>query len=452
MNLLNFLRVRTALSGLLLAVASFAAVNAGCAWGRFTKMKNNAPVVRLTPPDSYEGAFGVSLAAAEGEDRAELYVGGAAYARGGLVYSLGGNDDPVTNPTDEAHCPTRDGSDTCGAIERPLGLDRSWSPSRERDRCFISGYGTIAGRQGLWTRCDDTSQFVYPVPSDVRAGLSAAQDRQNPRSLQLAANRGPEQLIVAATKAQRRAWFYAPLTGDPIDIETPTASGEDFGAAVAVMRLATGHVLAVSAPSADEVWLYRVVDGSIEGIGCLRGESSFGRTLASGDVDGDEEQDLVIAASRSVVVHSGAVLGGLPAQALDVNCNGAEIADEGRIASLSCELSSEVSGCGASDFGVSVAVADVDGDGSGEIFVGAPKMAARNVTQAGAVLAYDKTGDFIQAQIISNGKKGNKLGASLVAVRQGARDVIVAGASGSREAYVLYCAAGSDGAGSARCN
>src|SRR5690606_23051861 len=259
--------VRTASSCLLLSIVAVVAVNSGCAWGRFTKMKNNAPVVRLTPPDSYEGAFGRSLAVAEGKDAAELYVGGTEYARGGLVYSLGGSDDPVMNPTDEAHCPTRDGSDTCGAVEGPLGLDRSWSPDNERDFCFISGYGTIAGRQGLFTRCNDTSQFVYPVPSDVRAGLSAAQDRENPRSLQLATTRGPDQLIVAATKAQKRAWFYTPLSGDPVDIETPSAAGEDFGAAVAVMRVSGVHLLAVSAPSAEEVWLYRVEDGAIVGLG-----------------------------------------------------------------------------------------------------------------------------------------------------------------------------------------
>src|SRR5690606_26388777 len=159
----------------------------------------------------------------------------------------------------------------------PLGLDRSWSPSTERELCFISGYGSIEGRPGLWTRCDDGSQFVYSVPADVRAGLSAAQDRQNPRALQLATNRGTPQLIAAATKAQRRAWFYPPLSGDPIDIETPAAAGEDFGAAVAVMRVSGAHLLAVAAPSSEEVWLYRVEDGSIVGLGCLRGENSFGR-------------------------------------------------------------------------------------------------------------------------------------------------------------------------------
>lgn len=424
---------------------------AGCSWNRFTELKEDTPVVRLSPSESYSGSFGVSLAVAENSKRAELYVAGKEYAEGGLVYSLGIDEDPQPNPTDDGHCPGRDGLDRCSAVERPVGLDVGMSNSGEHELCFISGFGTVEGDEGLWTRCDDNFRFVYPVPSDVRAGLARGRDEGPPRALKLAASRGADQLLVAATQAQRRVWFYPPLQNTPLDLMTPTEAGEDFGGAIAVAKVASGHLVAVAAPEAAEVWLYLIEDDAVTELGCLDGPEGFGRELASGEVDGDGQQDFVIAASDEVTVHSGSTLASLDALGSEGSCEALDLGAGAVLAELSCQSTNETSGCGASQFGAALTVADVDGDGAGEVFVGAPRMAVRDVTRAGAVLAYDSGGTFLHVQIVSDPEEKAAFGASLATIGQGGRDIVAVGAEGEDSAYLLYCAGKSDGDGSPRC-
>src|SRR5688572_27685970 len=116
----------------LCGTAAFGAVLlSACSWSRFNKLKDDAPVVRLLPPDSYKGRFPASLSVATLEDRVELYAAGSERATGGLVYSLGDGEDPEPNPTDESQCPGAEGGDFCDSVLRPAGLNQSWTPSGE---------------------------------------------------------------------------------------------------------------------------------------------------------------------------------------------------------------------------------------------------------------------------------------------------------------------------------
>lgn len=437
-------------SFLAVGISLVGVVAVGCSWNRFTELKSDTPVVRLEPAESYSGAFGVSVAVAENSKTVQLYVGGNAYAHGGLVYTLGVDEEPQPNPTDESHCAASQGLDRCSAAAQPVGLNRAVSGSTEHELCFVSGYGTVDGDEGLWTRCDDNYQFTYPVPMDVRAGLDASRGDGPPRNLRLAANRGEDALLVASTSAQRRVWFYEPLGDEPIDIPTPTDAGEDFGAAIAVGKIADGHLVLVAAPSNGEVWLFRIEGDVPTEIGCLGGEEGLGRQLASGEVDGDGAQDFVIAGSGVVTVHSGKEWAELGPSTGGGACADSAI-DEELLTTLSCTSTDDTTGCGASRFGDALAVADTDGDGEGEIFVGAPHMSVRDLSRGGAVLAYDGDGDFLQAQIVSDVEEKDLFGVSLASARQGSRDIVIAGAAGAREVYLLYCAGKSDGKGSSRC-
>lgn len=423
----------------------------GCSWNRFTELKENAPVVRLSPSESYSGSFGSALAVAENSESAELYVAGKEFAGGGLVFSLGVDDSPQPNPTDEGQCPSRDGQDRCSAVLQPVGLNVGISNSGEHELCFLSGFGTISGKEGLWTRCADNFRFIYSVPDDVRAGLAEPRNAAELRALRLATNRGSDQLLVAATKGQSRAWFYPPLENTPSDLVTPEDAGDDYGGALAVAKVENGHLVGIAAPDAAEVWLFFIEDAAVTELGCLSGREGFGRSLTSGDVDGDGEQDLVIAAEDEVTVHSGAVLASLGAVGSAGRCSARAPEEDGLLAELSCQSTDETSGCSTSQFGASLAVADVDGDGAGEIFVGAPRMAVRDLSRAGAVLAFDSDGDFLHVQIVSDPEEKDAFGTSLAAIRQSGRDIVAVGAEGEDSTYLLYCAGKSDGDGSPRC-
>lgn len=433
------------------ALVALGTVGGACDWGRFNKVKRDAPVVRLEPSDSYSGQYAVTLSTAHLDSRVELYVGGSARSRGGLVYSLGSAENPQPNPTDEAHCPGQEGADFCDTVAIPAGLNQATDSSGDlHDLCFVSGYGTIADSEGLWTRCEDGFQMVLPVPSDTEPGLGDS-DNDPPRGLALATNRGGERVLLAATSAQARAWYYEPLTRDPIDVPTPTAAPSDFGARVAVAQLSTGYLFAISAPEAAQVWLYRAEGATVEPIGCLSGSSEFGRSLSTGEIDGDGEEDLLIADDTDVTAFSGASLGSAPAVANTDACEFDASVDDAEIARFICEATDESTGCGVSEFGQALAIADVDGDGMGEVFVGAPRMEVRGMSRAGAVLAYDQQGDRIDLLIVSDGDEGDELGASLAALPQGSREIVAVGATGSTQVFLYYCAAGSDGDGSERC-
>lgn len=438
-------------AGAVIVVAAVAALSTGCNWARFTKLKKDAPAVRFEPPDSYSGQYADTLTVAWNDERSELYVGGLPRSTGGLVYSLGNDDNPQPNPTDSEHCPGSGGGDFCDTVTIPAGLNQSWTPGNDTEElCFVSGYGNIDQDVGLWTRCDNGLQFVFPVPSDTEAGLSA-EASEPARELVLATNRSGPQLLLAATSAQGRAWFYEPLTGTPLDVPEPTTSPASFGSRVAVARTASGHLLAVSAPDEAQVWLYRAVGSSIEAIGCLSGGERFGRTLVSGDVDGDGNDDFVVADDEIVAAYSGALLdaspGGVPSDSCDLDSS----VNDPKLLELSCENTDETTGCGVSRFGEAIAVVDVDGDGEGEVFVGAPRMEARGMSRAGTVLAYDSQGDLLDVVLVSDIAEKDEFGGSLAAVPQGEREILAVGAVGSNEVFLFYCAAGSDGEGSARC-
>jgi hypothetical protein len=100
-------------------------------------------------------------------------------------------------------------------------------------------------------------------------------------------------------------------------------------------------------------------------------------------------------------------------------------------------------------------VGDLDGDGDGEVIVGAPDMTAREQKRAGAVLVFDVEDD--RPELLTNilfwtsAETDDKLGTSVAAVPIERRDVVVAGAPGNGRAAVFYCPSFAEPALGGRC-
>ncbi len=88
-------------------------------------------------------------------------------------------------------------------------------------------------------------------------------------------------------------------------------------------------------------------------------------------------------------VIDGAALFQLP-QTASSECSLSSLPPAALISRLSCGSTSSVTGCEKSEFGAALAVGDLDGDGDGEVIVGAPKMTVRGEENAGALLVYER--------------------------------------------------------------
>ncbi len=425
-------------------------LGSGCSWSRFDDVSKDAPVLLLKRPGSLNSGFGYGIATVTPHDGiTELISAGAPGHQGAAVFVLGKSDQPRLDATDTAQC--KGDQDPCYLASSLAGIVRPNSdPQPQPEHCFVSGIGRGFEQSfnGLITRCDDGTEYALEVPPKAKSQLvDPAIANGVPDVVVLDSDKAEDPALIAGGPSKRFAWFYAPGSNTPVELVPPGNGAEaGFGSAVASLRIGTGaqRIFAVSAPDHGHVWLFRTDDGvSVHSIGCLGGPSGFGRALGAGFVDKtDADDELVVADASEVSVFDGAALASLPPTS-SATCGLSSLPAGALVASFGCGATPAVSGCGSSDFGASVAVADLDGDGDGEVIVGAPLMTARGVSRAGAVLIFDAEGDdpyhLSDVKFISSAEEGDQLGAFVTAARIGTRDIIAAGAPGTGKTALFYC-------------
>jgi hypothetical protein len=422
------------------------ALLAACDWRPFDDLEDRPPVAELKKPGDLKGGFGVSAAmATEDGASSRVMIGAAPGKNRAAIFVLGGGDDPQVDALDSSSCDQAFGP--CYHADRVAGIGTASVGGSLRRFCFYSGLGQaqVGDRTGILGRCQDGTEFTLRVPDVVYEDLiaDAVLFQDAPEPFVMATDKDPEAALIAGAKNQRYAWFYGSQRVQPVLLRPPGETPESYGAAVAVARLPDGaRLLAVGAPSAAQVWLFRTEDGSTaEPVGCLGGPNGFGRQLATGRVDEDDIDELVVVDGTNVNVYSGAALA-LLEPAAHIVCSQSALPPGALIASFGCGSRESVTGC-PGGFGDAVDVGDLDGDGDGEILVGAPGFTARERTRAGAVLVYDVEGDnpqlLTEALFVTSSEQDDRLGSAVVAAPIAGRDVVVAGAPGSSRAFVFYC-------------
>ncbi|HMJ10120.1 MAG TPA: hypothetical protein VK524_01880 [Polyangiaceae bacterium] len=441
------------------AVLVVAALTSACSFTRFGDLEEDTPVVLLKKPGKLS-SFGVSLSSFTRGERTDLLVGGAAGASPAAVFSLGSAENPGVDAKDTGYC---DGGDdrVCylGTSTAPM-LNADIEGDTSREFCFALGIGSTPGLgNGIAVRCADHTEFVLPVPDNVKSELvDPAVLSDEPEHVALASDGLERPTLLVGAASERFSWAYAPGGRAPMEL-VPPVRDESFGTSVAVVKLTSSFIFAVAAPDQGHVWLFRgsapdISAGPIGLVGCLGTVPGLGRALSTGRINADDQDDLVISDATNVSVFDGARLGQLDFTSSS-ECSIGSLPQGALLASFTCGSTGDLSGCANSDFGASLAIGDLDGDGDGEVVVGAPHMTARDSEEGGAVLVYDVEGAnphaLGDAKFLASAEEGDQLGSSVATPRIGDRHIIAAGAPGGGKTALFYCSGLRGARGGSRC-
>jgi hypothetical protein len=436
-------------------VVLLAVVSAGCSWSRFDDVVENSPIVLLHRPKAVADGFGSSLATATVGDSVTLLVGGAPLRSGGAEFELGTGDSPTVEARDTGHC--LGGNAPCYFSSSPVALARAQGPGTTLELCFVDGGGSAADDTGVAVRCKDDTEYALEVPSVVRSQLDYSIKNDQPMPFRFGADHGPDPAFLATADEETAVWYYPSLSRHFVEIPNPAdakgrwgKSGTQLLRTLSVARIGPeSRLLAVGTPSEGAVRLFFAEDGvAPRYVGCLGGTPGFGRAFAAGPVvAGDQDDELVISDQSIVYVFDAAKLATLPPTA-DTACSLGALPEGSLVTSFTCGSTKNISDCESSEFGAALAVGDLDGDGDGEVVVGAPSMTVRHVSRAGALIIYDveppKTAndhlyDFKDIAFLSSADQDDQLGRSIALPDLGDRQLLVAGAPGGGKVALFYC-------------
>lgn len=312
----------------------------------------------------------------------------------------------------------------------------------QSDACFVLGVSKLESGQVVNLWCRDAGERTREAPP-TESTLFVPQ-------LVFGSDTGTRPGFIASWAGERRFWYF-PGNGDAASehVAEVASASKSWGESIAVLPLGSdqysSRLVAIGARDEGEVWLYRSEfpePAQLKRVGCLGAYPGFGRKLVAGDLDADGVGDLLVLDDTHVTAFSGHVLSVLGPQT-DPSCDLEALPAGAVMASVSCASGGVTSGCARADFGAAVVIADLDGDGDGEIVVGAPGMDVYDNRSVGAVLIYDVEGDdpnaLTEQLVVTDLEPDARFGAGIGVASGRNSDHLVVGAPGYGRIAVASC-------------
>lgn len=421
-----------------------ALLSSGCNPLAFNDIEDEAPVIALTAPDGFGvPGFGSRIATWEGS------IGGVRVSRLGVtagvdspyaVYAFWDqtNELQATGGTlfddcdeDNDMCPLGSGSDLVGAS--------NW---RDDQMCVM-----VAGsRDGAIRIQCETGGNIFETVRGM-AGISLGES--------MAAFPSGDPLAVIALGAPTdgatgRVYILPDASTSPIGLDlgaSGAGSGARLGDRLAAGRIAGGRALIATTATEQDLVVVAAVDRDLSGVVvaevllCLDStEAGFGDAIWLGDVIEDGTPELFVGGHGRVEMYSR--LGSLAA---GTGCMGGAAPPADR--TFTCPSSADVPCDGMSNFGAAVTTGDFDGDGDGDVLIGAPNVTVDGKMNAGAAFIFpgaDPNPAGAATLVVSDPKNNEVLGSEVAAVtsligRPGERDEPVVAAPGNDVVYVFLC-------------
>ncbi len=443
----------------------FAFALSACRLAPFDDIEASAPIVSLDPPSGYPiGQFGLTLTSYVGESDgvpiSRLLAGAGPGSPhivtdiwtgaelGSLAPKFNGCDDIAT---DDPDCPPGTGGD--------LAALPQWRGTRD---CVVTsvvrpGLGVTEDEGQLRVNCEFMPAAVEtftPIP-EVGFGTSLAA---------LPADNAVGVLLVGAP-GEGGGRIYRIRQDNAMPVALPGPDGAGIGASAAFGSKIVAHaipalagldsdavIVAAAAPGLSRVVVFglgqvagetqTVTLGCIDGVD-IRAPREFieeGSGLALGDTDGDGQPEVFIGDmpnERVLRVQISDLVGG-------IGCTTVGASDDPPSQALACP---SVDGVGCLGFGASMAIGDFDGDGDGDLLVGAPRSSAGGAAGGAAfVLPGGASGPDASAAVAlfhADMAADDLLGGEVTTVRTGLggmeRDEPVLAATGKGTTYLFLC-------------
>lgn len=425
------------------AIALVCAAQA-CTWTRFDDITDNPPVEEFETPN---GTTSLGLAMATYPTATGTTLAVAATDRI-VIYDLGTGSEPSRTALASQDCV---GDNTCILTRHMAGLKAQ--PITANEGCVAYGVGAVNDSSGtslwkLWLYCEDATRHSLDLPQTLTDWFSGRVVNAQTFADVATTRHSGIQPLVASMPDAATIWYYDGANPTPVVLPS-LPNDQSAGRALAVLVTDSVNIVAASSVTPDDtIWFFQI-DANVTPtlIGCVQGQSQFGRLLTTGNFDDDGIDDLVVADATSIYVIAGSSLAAW--QPSDPS-SCASIDSLQVLAQAGCANLPNLQGCVGQTFASAIAAANLDGTGPDELVVGVPDTIVRGETAAGAVFIYALHDGNLTAEdglYVSSASAGDQLGTSVATSPVAGVDAgvdttvagIIAGAPGDNAVMAFYC-------------